>query len=96
MGKEAAGIGGGDGLEGGSGGGDETGEGALARAAQAVLDVGEGQLDGVEIGRIARQEVQLAPGALDQGARPRALVHGEVVEDDDLPRAQRGKQARST
>jgi hypothetical protein len=93
VGEAAPGIGDGDGVEGGSGGGHETGEGALARAAQALLDFGEGQLDGVEIGRIAGQEVQLATGALDQGARPRALVHGEVVEDDELPGHQAGQQA---
>ena len=50
VGKAAAGIGGSDGLEGRTGGGDQTWEGALRRATQALLDRGAGQLNGVAVG----------------------------------------------
>src|SRR5829696_5692197 len=93
VGEEATGIGRGDGLEGGTRGGDQTEEGALRRTAQGLLELGEGQFDRVEIGRIAGQEAQLTARSLDQPPRPRALVDGEVVQDDDLPRHQRGQQA---
>ena len=63
MGVEAMGIGGGDGIDGGGGGGDQAVGGALGGGTQALLDLGEGQLDRVEVGRVSRQKQQAAPTA---------------------------------
>src|SRR5829696_8004608 len=72
MREEAAGISGGDGLEGGAGGGDDAGDGPLGLAAQRLLDLGEGQLNRVEIGGVGRQEPHAAASALDQRSGARA------------------------
>src|SRR5687768_4023678 len=90
--KEATGISGGDGLEGRTGGGDQAREGALRLPPQALLDHGEGQLNGVEVRGIAGQKAELTAGLLNQPSCTGALVDGEVVEDDDLPGEQRGQQ----
>lgn len=52
------------------------------------LEFREGQLDGIEIGRIGRQEQQ--PGALacDGFTDVLAFVRGEIVEHDDVPFAE--------
>src|SRR5215217_4444371 len=52
---------------------------------QQGLNLREGLLYGVEVGGVGRQQPQLAALLLDQFPDPFALVHGEVVHEDDLP-----------
>ncbi len=73
MGVEAAGIGGGDGVDGGGGGRDQPIGGALSGGAEVLLDLGEGQLDRVEVGGIGRQEEPWQP-APSISRRARALL----------------------
>ena len=58
--EEAAGGGGGHGVQGGPDGGDQGVEGARRGGAQVRLELGEGLLDGVEVGRVGRQQKQPA------------------------------------
>ena len=63
-------------------------EGAGADTAQMGLELGEGHLDRVEVGRVGRQEQEPgAYGAEDLGG-PGAAVHREVIEDDDVALAE--------
>ena len=50
VGKEAAGVSGSYGIEGRRGGGDNAGKGPFRPTTQGLLDLGEGQLDRIEVG----------------------------------------------
>lgn len=52
MGEEGAGIGRGDGINGRANGGDQRVEGSGLEPTQDRLDLGEGLLDGCEVGRV--------------------------------------------
>ena len=54
VGVEAPGIHSRDGIDGQGRGGEQTLGGALGGGAEALFDLGEGQLDGVEVGRVGR------------------------------------------
>src|SRR4051812_7607524 len=56
VGVEAARISVGDGIDGLGGGGEQSLRGALRRRSQLLLDLGEGQLNGVEVGGVGRQK----------------------------------------
>jgi len=51
--------------------------------AQQVFQLGEDLLDGVQIGRVFRQEEELGAGRADGMANGAALVAAEIVEDDE-------------
>ena len=55
-------------------------------------DLSEGLFDGVEVGRIGRQEPEPCAGAADRLADRSSLVASEVVEDNDVARLQGGNE----
>ena len=54
--------------------------------------LGEGVLDGVEVGAVGRQQTQAGAGRLDQGLDLRPLVCRQVVHDDDVVGSQFGDE----
>src|ERR1700745_1032964 len=75
--------------EAGEGGGDGLG-GARSFFAQQMLELGEELLDGVEVGRVFRQEEELGPGGSDGLTYGFAPVASEVGHHDDLIWLERG------
>ena len=67
-------------------------DGALGRLAQERLQLGEGVLDRVEVGRVGREVEQARAGCLDQLSHPRPLVAGQVVHDHDVAGPQLGDE----
>ena len=59
-------------------------DGAGGGFAQQVLEFGEDLFDGVEVGRIFRQEDQLGIGRADEPTNGFAFVAAKVVHDDDV------------
>src|SRR3954471_13328271 len=88
VGEPAGGVGGRDGLEGLPGGGAEVVVGPSPSAPESVLDLGEGFLDRIEVGRVGREREETRATLLDGGADGRVVVGLEVVEDDDLAPAE--------
>ena len=91
MGGESTGIGGGDGIDGGSGGDQPLGR-ALGGGPEALLDLGEGQLDRVEVRGVGRQAQETRPHRRHGLPGSFALVRTEIVQNHDLPGAQTGSQ----
>ena len=60
--------------------------------AQDGLDLAPHLLDGAEVGGIGRQEHDPRAAPADDPCDARALVGGEVVGEDDVPAAQRGRE----
>ncbi len=56
------------------------------------LQFGEGELDLIEVGTVRREKSQERTGLFNRRAHLGLLVDREVVEDDDIARAQRGHQ----
>jgi hypothetical protein len=76
-------------------GGDEGGDlikAARPRCAQERFEFGEGEFDGIEVRAVGRQESEVCAGGLDRGPHLGLFVHRQVVEDDDVTRAQRRPQ----
>ena len=67
-------------------------DGALCCLAQEGLELGEGVLDGVEVGTVGRQQEKLCPGRFDGLAHRGGLVGSEVVHDDDVFGQERGDE----
>ena len=65
-------------------GGADGFDGSRGGFAQQVLELGEDLLDGVQVGRVFRQEEQLGAGCADGLANGFALVAAEIVHDDDV------------
>jgi hypothetical protein len=61
-------------------------DGALLGGAHPVLDLGEGLLDRIEVGRVWRQIPEPCAGRFDQAAQGGRLVTTEIVHDDDVAR----------
>ncbi len=59
-------------------------EAACAGSAQKVLQLGEDLLDGIEVGRVFRQEEELGAGGADGVANGSPLVAAEIVHHDDV------------
>ena len=53
-----------------------------------MLDLGEGLLDWVEVGRVWRQEPEPCACGFDDFAKDNGLVAAEIVQDDDVARPQ--------
>ena len=89
VGVEGTSVGSGDSVDGGGSRREEP-SGSAFGGPEALLDLGEGQRDRVEVGGIGREEEEATAHRLDGGARVGALVGTQVVQDDDLARAQGG------
>ena len=61
-------------------------DGALLGRAHPVLDLGEGLLDRIEVGRVWRQIPEPCTGSFDEAAQCSRLVTAEVVHNDDVTR----------
>lgn len=59
-------------------------DGALFSLSQQRLELGEGLLDGIEVGREGRQEHQAGAGRSDRMANADAIVRAEIIETDDI------------
>ena len=59
-------------------------DGAFAGLSEKRLELGEGELDGVEVRRIWRLEEKARARRLDEAASLVSLVAAQVVEDDDV------------
>jgi len=59
---------------------------ALLGGAHPVLDLGEGLLDRIEVGRVWRQIPEPCAGRFNQPAQGSRLVAAEIVHDDDVAR----------
>ena len=60
--------------------------------AEQFLELGERQLDRIQVGRLRRQVAQLGANCFDGFADAGDLVAGEIVHDDDVARLQDGRQ----
>ncbi len=56
------------------------------------LELGEGHLDGIEVGAVGRQETQLRSGRFDGLTDGDRFVRGQIVHDDDIAGFQRRRQ----
>ncbi len=59
-------------------------DGQLLGHSHPVLDLGEGLLDRVQVGRVWRQEPEPRAGRADHAPYGDRLVRSEVVHDDDI------------
>jgi len=64
--------------------------GACAGASEMGLELGEGHLDGVEVGAVGGQKKEPGSFFFEDGFGLFAFVAGQVVEDDDVARSQGG------
>ena len=67
-------------------------EGSCCAFSQHGLELREGPLDRVEIGRVWRQWQQPGAALAHQFCRPLALVESDVVEDHDIARSEFGRE----
>ena len=63
-----------------------------ARGAQERFQLGEGELDRIEIRTVRRKESNARARLLDGHPHLGLLMNGEVIEYDDIARAQSGNQ----
>ena len=63
-------------------------KGACGGFAQEMLELGEDLFNGVQVGRVFRQEEQFGAGCADELAHGLAFVAAEIVHDDDVTRLQ--------
>src|SRR5215204_6153725 len=92
MGEEGVCIGWGDGRQGRPDRRDDGLAGTNPGTTQRRLRLGEGGLNRIEVRRVGWQEDEMAACGLNQGACASALVHGEIVEHDDLAWPQAGHE----
>src|SRR3954454_293426 len=81
-----------EGVEQGSDGRPQPLDRAFGGLAQERLQLSEGVLDRVEIGRVRREVEQACPRRLDQGSHAGPPVTGQVVQDHDIARPQGGDE----
>ena len=62
-------------------------EGTRTSRAQEGLQLGEGELDGIEVWAVRREKAEMRADRFDRGADVRLFVDGEIVEDNDIARA---------
>jgi len=67
-------------------------DGSLLGLSHPMLDLGEGLLDGVEVGRVGRQEPEPGAGCLDEVADSGGFVGAEIVHDDNVTGLEHGHQ----
>src|SRR5258705_6061503 len=68
---------------------DDLVEAARSRGPQKCFQLGEGELDGIEVRAVGRQEAQPRTDPFNRRLHLRLFVHREVIEDDDLAGAKR-------
>src|SRR5215217_3758739 len=95
VGEPPGGVGGCDGGEGVPGGGAEVVVGASPSPPQHLLGLGEGLLDGVEVGRVGWKQQDPGTTLLDGGTAGRAAMGREIVSDDHLARPEGRCQAKA-
>jgi hypothetical protein len=93
VGEVVGAFGGGEGVENLAEGAPERLDGAGGGGAEQRLELGESQLDRVQIRAVGRQVEEGCPGGFDRLAYAFDLVRLEVVEHHDLARAQARRQA---
>jgi hypothetical protein len=59
---------------------------------EECFQLGEGEFDRIEVGAVGRKKAEMGADGFNRGAHLRLFVHRQVVEDDDVPGAQRGHQ----
>lgn len=74
------------------GGGFEGFDGSWGGFSNVGLELGEGILDGIEIGTVGRQVEKRCPTCFDRLADARDLVGRQIVHDDDVIPAQGRRQ----
>ena len=67
-------------------------DGAFLGDAHAVLYLGEGLLDRIEVWRVWRQIPESGASGLDQTAERGRFVTAEIIHNDDVARLQRWQQ----
>jgi len=67
-------------------------DGSFCGFPEQVFQLGEDLLDWIEVWAVGRQEQQARTSRPDCSSDGRLLVAGEVVEDDDVARPQRGAE----
>jgi hypothetical protein len=67
-------------------------EGARTRGAEERFQFREGQFDRIEVGTVRRQKSEARADLLNRDTHLGLFVGSEVVEDNDIPRFQRGHQ----
>src|SRR3954468_113436 len=95
VGEPAGGVARGDGGEGVPGRGAEVVVGPSPSLPEGVLDLGEGLLDRIEVGRVGREPQEAGTPLLDGGPNGRAAMGREIVGDDDLARTEGRCQAEA-
>jgi hypothetical protein len=68
---------------------DDLVEAARSRGPQECFQLGESELDRIEVRAIGRQEAQPRTDAFNRGLYLRLFVHREVIENDDVAGAER-------
>jgi hypothetical protein len=71
---------------------DDLVEAARSHRSQKRFQLRKGEFNRIEIRTVGRKESQAGPDAFDRGLHVRLLVDRQVVEDDDIARAQRRDQ----
>jgi hypothetical protein len=66
----------------------ETLDGSLSRFTQERLELGEGVLDGIEVGTVGREVEEMGASSFDQLAHSGAFVAREIVHDHCIALAQ--------
>ena len=59
---------------------------------QDRFELGEGELDGIEVGTVGRQEAQLRARFLDRPLDSERLMGGQVIHDDDVAGRERWRE----
>ena len=67
-------------------------DGSLLGPSHPVLDLGEGLLDRIEVGRVWRQEPEPGPGGSDHVPDGGRFVRPEIVHDDDVAGPEHGHE----
>jgi hypothetical protein len=71
---------------------DDLVEGARAHGAEKRFQLRKRELDRIEIRTVGREKTQARADTFNRGLHLRLLVHGEVVEDDDIAGAEGGHE----
>ena len=64
-------------------------EATRSRGPQKCFQLGEGELDRIEVGAVGRREAPTRADAFNRRLHLRLFVHREVIEDDDVAGAER-------
>ena len=68
-------------------------DGSFGDLTQKGFQLGEGFLDGVQVGAVGRQIFQRGSSRFDEFLDPRSRVARQIVHDDDVALGERGREA---